>query len=254
MTEWFSPFIECVVETFPIRSPLFEFGYNPDGPGAESDLGIRCAGEKTGAHPGVVQSVTVEQLDDLTRLPYADGSVPTVVCCGAMEHVFEPRRAAEEMIRILKPGGILVMAALGCGAKNRPAGPCWHFTPNSMQRLLSDLDATLIGWQGSEMGPHTVFGIGSKGPVTGHFVSGASLFVDQFQQYLDRQKQSHGWVRQLKRRLVDWVCGAKGTTPPADFYQVRFMMHMATNLGDKQSVLKTCLPEPKTGSRLDLSQ
>jgi SAM-dependent methyltransferase len=253
MTEWFNPLLDCLVESFPIRSPLFEFGYDPDhATKDEKETVLYQSAAALGSHEYPIQNVSVEGLDDLTRLPFADGSVPTVICSGAIEHIFEPRKAAEEMIRILAPGGLLVIAAAGNGAKSRPAGPCWHFTPNSMQRLLTGLDASLIGWQGPEMSPHTVFGIGTKGPVEEPFIDGVSQFVRRFEKYLDEQKNSHSWVRQLKRRVKDWVCGGKKNNPPADFYQVQFLMHTKANRMTKRNILKRCLAELPVGSKMDI--
>lgn len=44
---------------------------------------------------------------DIHAIPLADGSVDAVICRSVLEHVRHPEQAVHEMIRILKPGGLL---------------------------------------------------------------------------------------------------------------------------------------------------
>lgn len=46
-------------------------------------------------------------LGDIRDLPYSDGYADLVTCCETIEHVKEGEKAIEEMVRILKPGGML---------------------------------------------------------------------------------------------------------------------------------------------------
>ncbi len=43
-------------------------------------------------------------MEDLGRLTLADDSVPTIVCVETLEHVFEVRKAVDEMMRECLPG------------------------------------------------------------------------------------------------------------------------------------------------------
>lgn len=47
---------------------------------------------------------------DATRIGYADGTFDGVLCSEVIEHIPEPERALLEMLRILKPGGRLVLS------------------------------------------------------------------------------------------------------------------------------------------------
>lgn len=47
---------------------------------------------------------------DIHALPLADASVDIVTCFEAIEHVQDPRRVVEEVARILKPGGTLLVS------------------------------------------------------------------------------------------------------------------------------------------------
>jgi len=42
---------------------------------------------------------------DLLRLPFSDGSLDGIVCTSVLEHLADPWRAAEEIYRVLRPGG-----------------------------------------------------------------------------------------------------------------------------------------------------
>ncbi|GAA0569534.1 hypothetical protein GCM10009416_04960 [Craurococcus roseus] len=63
-------------------------------------------------------------LADAHRLPFADGAFEAVVALNAFEHYREPRRAALEILRVLKPGGrVLVRTAFLQPLHEAP----WHF-------------------------------------------------------------------------------------------------------------------------------
>jgi SAM-dependent methyltransferase len=47
---------------------------------------------------------------DVTALPLASGSADLVVCWDVLEHVPEPERAVAEIARVLRPGGVAVLA------------------------------------------------------------------------------------------------------------------------------------------------
>lgn len=46
---------------------------------------------------------------DAHTLPFADDSFDTVLCTEVLEHLVEPQRAIDEIFRVLKPGGTLLL-------------------------------------------------------------------------------------------------------------------------------------------------
>jgi len=48
-------------------------------------------------------------LADIQRIPFGSASFDVVVSCETIEHVPEPRRAVEELVRVLRPGGHLLL-------------------------------------------------------------------------------------------------------------------------------------------------
>lgn len=64
----------------------------------------RC-GDFTNVNIGPFPNVDV--VADAHTLPYADGSVQAIYCEAVIEHLYDPQRAAKEMHRVLKPGGMV---------------------------------------------------------------------------------------------------------------------------------------------------
>jgi SAM-dependent methyltransferase len=48
-------------------------------------------------------------IGDLTKLPFASGSISTVVCYHVLEHVPEDRAAMAELVRVLSPDGLALL-------------------------------------------------------------------------------------------------------------------------------------------------
>lgn len=280
MNRSFSALIDSVTEVFPLRGPVYEFGFNPGEEGASAQIADRPSrarpsqrAEETNIRPDSPDSDdstelpcfmevdreevgrdydAIDHLEDLSKLPFLDGSARSVICIGTLEHVFEPRKAVDEMIRILAPGGLFVVGTVGGGASARQPNHCWHFTPNSMQRLISNLDASVVGWQGPETAPHAVFGVGCKGPIDSTFIRGVNPFMQGLQKRLDKQAEEAGWLRRVKRRMVDWMCTPDQRRRWTEHYQARFIVHIPVTPASKHELLQSCLPEAMPGSRFDM--
>ena len=53
----------------------------------------------------------VDRVEDVTAIRLPDDSAGTVLCIETFEHVFEVRRAFDEVFRLLKPGGVFVITS-----------------------------------------------------------------------------------------------------------------------------------------------
>lgn len=47
-------------------------------------------------------------VEDASCLPFDDSSFDVVICLEVLEHLFQPHLAAREMLRVLRPGGVLI--------------------------------------------------------------------------------------------------------------------------------------------------
>jgi GT2 family glycosyltransferase/ubiquinone/menaquinone biosynthesis C-methylase UbiE/glycosyltransferase involved in cell wall biosynthesis len=73
--------------------------------------GVRWVGSEyfgPQAAPGSISAAGIRH-EDVERLSFADASFDLVVSNDVLEHVDDPQRAAAEMLRVLRPGGVLLM-------------------------------------------------------------------------------------------------------------------------------------------------
>jgi ubiquinone/menaquinone biosynthesis C-methylase UbiE len=77
---------------------------------------------------------------DITKIPVEDGFYDAILCTEVIEHVPEPIKVLQEMRRILKPGGRIIMTApLGSGIHQEPYHFYGGYTPFWYQKFLTDL-------------------------------------------------------------------------------------------------------------------
>ena len=61
---------------------------------------------------------------DIISLPFADSSLDAVICSEVLEHVDSPQESVEELIRVLKPGGIMALSV----PRYLPELICWKLS------------------------------------------------------------------------------------------------------------------------------
>ena len=84
---------------------------------------------------------------DICCLPFGDNSYSSVVCSEVLEHLDKPNRGLEELIRVLKPEGILAVSVprffpewicwkLSEGYQKTPGGHVRIFKHNELKRIF----------------------------------------------------------------------------------------------------------------------
>jgi SAM-dependent methyltransferase len=245
-------FVELAAECFALEGPVYEFGsYLVEGQAGRGNLrrffpGRKFIGCDMREGPGV------DRVCDLACLDLPDECAQTVLCLDTLEHVFESRRAVEEMIRILAPGGMLLVSApLDFRIHDYPSD-YWRITPSCLARLLAPLDATLVGSQGVESYPHTVFGVGCKTPVPGRFARGSHRFLEAFQSWLDAENGQRTWPSKLKQWTIGRLRSKGERRRLADFHQARFALHLPARSWVSARANESDFGLPAlTGTRLD---
>ena len=245
-------FVQFAAEAFALRGPVYEFGsYLTEGQEKQGDLRPLFAGQQyigCDLRPGP----GVNRVEDLAALTLADESAQTIICVETLEHVFEARRAVEEMIRVLAPGGVLVIAApLDFPIHDHPSD-YWRLTPSCVTRLLGPLGAVLVGWQGSARFPHTVFGIAAKAPVAQRFVRGTGDFVRKMQQWSSTAAAKECWQRRLKRWAASCLINKSEHVRRRDYYQVEFVLDLPNGRDWRHELLEMAHSDEGSGSRIDL--
>ncbi|MFQ5539265.1 MAG: methyltransferase domain-containing protein [Candidatus Binatia bacterium] len=166
MREAIKQFVRICAATLPVSDTVYEFG-SLQVPRQEgfADLrpifpGKKYIGADIRPGPGV------DVILDLHSINLLEESVGTVLVLETLEHVEFPRKAIEEVHRILKKGGILIISSVMNFPIHEHPHDYWRFTPEGFKSLLRPFDSFFVGFAGEEDFPHTVVGIGFKGSIT----------------------------------------------------------------------------------------
>lgn len=63
-----------------------------------------------------------------------------VVCTEVLEHTLQPFKAVDEMRRILKPGGVVLVSTPFNFRIHGPLPDCWRFTEHGLRELFKDFE------------------------------------------------------------------------------------------------------------------
>lgn len=212
MREPINEFVKICSRHLPSPEPVYEFG-SFQVPGQEhiSNLrgyypGKKYFGADMREGPGVDVVLNLHQID----LP--DATAGTVLMLETIEHVEYPRKALDEVHRILKPGGVLLMSSAMCFPIHDYPHDYWRFTPEAFRSLLKPFSHSIVAAAGESLFPHTVVGIGFKGQVAGMDLAGLQKELDGWQTFWTAALRPKGFKRFLKylNRLDDKVKKAFG--------------------------------------------
>ena len=73
-----------------------------------------------------------------------DESYSTIICTGLLEHLPEPHLFQEELLRIMKPGGKLLLQASGAFSIHEGPDDFYHFTHFSFEKIFHNWERKLI--------------------------------------------------------------------------------------------------------------
>lgn len=104
----------------------------------------------------------VDRIENIEKLSFTNNFAAAVLCLETIEHVWDIFKAGQELIRILKPDGLLVVSTVFAHPIHDHPQDYWRFTPESLNQLFQDLSPRLISWEGAKENPHTVFCLGFK--------------------------------------------------------------------------------------------
>jgi SAM-dependent methyltransferase len=202
-------FVQLIAETFDCPGPVYEFGsYQVEGQVEYADLrtvfkGKGFVGCDMRPGPGV------DLVEDVSAISLDNEVAGTVLCIETFEHVFEVRRAFDEVFRILEPGGLFVITSpLNFRIHGYP-DDYWRMTPNCLRRMLEPYAARLTGHQGYHAFPHSVMALAAKAPAPAHFTAQAARLVAAYRAWLRAAAVGLPLSEKLRRGLAQ-VYRSKG--------------------------------------------
>ncbi len=180
--------IEMIARFLPTGEPIYEFG------------SLQVAGQKGFADlrpffPGkeyvgcdMREGTGVDRILNLHDIDLPDESVGMVLCADTLEHVEYPRKAAQEIYRIVKPDGLAVIISVMNFPIHSFPYDYWRFTPEAFKSLLKPFANSFVGFAGDKKFPHTVVGIGFKGqtPPLEEFEACYNRWQKEYAYFLDR--------------------------------------------------------------------
>jgi SAM-dependent methyltransferase len=200
MRESIRQFVKICAETLPISEPIYEFGsFQVPGQEGFADIrplfpGKKYIGADMREGPGVDVILNLHNIDLPTN------SVGTVLVLDTLEHVEFVRKAIEEVHRILKPNGILIVSSVLNFPIHDYPFDYWRFTPEGFRSLLKPFTQSLVDFAGESDFPHTVVGVGFKSPVPD---STTREFVRKLQDWKEEYLSPHG--RSWKSFLIPFI-------------------------------------------------
>jgi SAM-dependent methyltransferase len=215
-------FCRLVAETFDCPAPVYEFGaFQVEGQEGYANLRGMFPGK---AYVGcdMRRGPGVDRVEDVSAISLPDATAGTVLCIETFEHVFEVRRAFDEVFRILKPGGLFIITSpLNFRIHGYP-DDYWRMTPNCLRRLMSPYAIRVAGYQGYRAFPHSVMALGIKAPVATDSEIRAQRLVSGYQDWLRETESSLPTRIKLKRGLAQLYRSKGERYQISEYYSSRF--------------------------------
>jgi SAM-dependent methyltransferase len=195
----------AITETFDLPQPILEIGaYQVEGQQRIANLRTlfdtrEYIGVDMRPGPGVDCVANVE------RLPHETASIGTVLALNTFEHVRCFWRGLDEVHRVLRPDGVLVLSTPFHFRIHDYPHDYWRFTPTAYEALLERYPSKIIGWHGPRNRPANVWAVAfreDRPPIT-------PPEYDRYRTLMQRyaHEPETSWTRRVRYRLASWLCG-----------------------------------------------
>jgi SAM-dependent methyltransferase len=205
--------VRAVAETFELPEPIMEIGsYQVEGQEGVANLRALFPGKEymgVDKRPGP----GVDCVADVEDLPFADGTVGSVIAISTFEHVPRFWRGFEEIDRVLRPDGVFLVACPFYFHIHNYPGDYWRFTPQALGVLLEGYPSKVVGWYGPARRPSNVWALAfreGRPPIT----------ATEYEHYRARMhhyaRMPLAWGRRLRYGLARLLCGRRPLAPYLD--------------------------------------
>lgn len=155
-------FVALMADAFDFPAPIVEVG-SLQTEGQEEYADLRpLFGDRPYLGSDMRPGPGVECLADGHQLPFKDGTIGTLLLLDTLEHVQSPFVAVQEACRVLKQGGLVLLASVMNFPIHSFPSDYWRFTPAVFDYLLTTLDPRFVFSQGDAEFPQTVIGAAMK--------------------------------------------------------------------------------------------
>jgi SAM-dependent methyltransferase len=160
--------------------PIYEFGAKCVA-GQEALGNVReCFGDKDFITSDASLGPGVDKVLDLHKIDLDDAAVGTAILLDTIEHVERPWQALQEIYRVMKPGGMVLMTSVMFFPIHFFPDDYWRFTESGFRALLAPFDDAVLASCGPKKLPHTIVGIGFKAPVAAGLKSQLAGMVEEW--------------------------------------------------------------------------
>ncbi len=195
----------AIVETFELPQPVLEIGaYQVEGQEGIANLralfpGTDYVGVDMRPGPGVDRVANVE------NLPWKSASVGTVLALNTFEHVRCFWRGLDEVHRVLRPDGALVISTPFHFRIHEFPHDYWRFTPAAYESLLERYPSKIIGWHGPRNRPANVWAIAFREEHPAITAAQYEYYRNLMNEYAREPETT--WTRRLRYRAARLLCG-----------------------------------------------
>ena len=154
-----------ILNRFPIMEPVYEIGsYRVEGQEEFADLRPFFPG-KIYIGCDMRSGLGVDRIEDVHCLKIKSNSIGTVLIFDTLEHVENVHQAMDEICRILKPGGMVIMSSVMNFPIHDYPSDYWRFTPKAFELLLNRFAIHEVEFDGNPSFPEGIYGFGIKGDI-----------------------------------------------------------------------------------------
>lgn len=154
--------VEICAKNLDLPEPIHEFGaYQVKGQEGFADLrkifpAKKYVGSDMRKGPGV------DIIIDLHNINLPNKSIGTALLLETLEHVEYPHKAMDEIYRVLKRNGVVIITSqMNFPIHNHPQD-FWRYTPDAFKSLMKPYKTIFVSYAGHKGFPHTVIGVGFK--------------------------------------------------------------------------------------------
>ena len=155
-----------VLARYPAKEPIYEIGsYRVEGQEEFADLRPFFP-DKVYTGCDMRPGLGVDRVEDVHCLKIRSNSIGTVLIFDTLEHVENVFQAVNEIHRILKPGGMVIVSSVMKFPIHDYPSDYWRFTPKAFELLLRRFAVCEVEFDGDPEFPDGVYGFGIKGDRT----------------------------------------------------------------------------------------